>query len=145
MTDPTKGGADKVPQNDKASDGKGAEPATAGAAPLAETKPETKPKTKRERYYVVGPGSVRFGGQTYAALDKVDLTAEEAASLGESVKPGAPPKAATDDIEKRTAGTYEVAGPGQVMFEGVARSKGFELKLDAVEARKLGTAVIPSG
>jgi hypothetical protein len=111
------------------------------AADKAKAEAEAKAKAAaRKPFHVVGPGSVLFGGEGYPAGSLLELTAEEAAGLGEAVAAGKP-KPAPRAIEKRVAGRYRVAGPGLVQWGGRPREKGFELDLSAEEARSLGAAV----
>jgi hypothetical protein len=99
-----------------------------------------KAAAQRGVYYVVGPGSVGFGGKVHAAGSKLKLTDEEALSLGDAVAEGEPPPP-PEEIAQRSAGKYRVAGPGSLWHGGGLRDKGFQLDLSQEEARKLGAAV----
>ena len=129
----------------------GGAPAVKAEDPKAEPKVEetkaekasAKKVEKRSTFHVPGPGSVRVGGKTHGPGTELELTEDEAESLGESVAEGAaPPKA--EDIAKRKGGRYKVAGPGCVWFDGRMREKGFELTLSEEDARSLGAAVTPA-
>jgi hypothetical protein len=106
----------------------------------AKAKAEAEAKEPKVTFHVVGPGAIMVGGEKYSAGKSLQLTKDEAKSLGPAVKAG-PAPAAPEEISKRKNGDYVVAGPGCVWFEGKAREPGFPLRLTAEEAKKMGDAV----
>lgn len=144
MTEAEKAAAEakaKAAEADEKAKAQAAADEKARAAKAAEDK---KANAKRARFHVVGPGSVTFGGATYAKGDELELTQAEATSLGAAVAPGFAP-AAPEDVSKRKAGRYRVRGPGSVWHSGKLREKGAELELDELDARTLGATVEPVG
>ena len=107
-------------------------PATASTAPVAQ----------KQTYTVAHIGSVSVGGNILGPGSEVQLSADEAASLGTSVFPGkAKP---VDDFSKRKAGMYQVAKERNFCKDGKFLGAGELLELDATEARKLGDAIEPA-
>jgi hypothetical protein len=107
-------------------------PATASTAPAAQ----------KRTYTVANIGSVSIGGNIFGPGAEVQLSAEEAASLGTSVFPGkAKP---VDDFSKRKAGMYQVAAERNLCKDGKFLGPGELLDLNAQEAQKLGDAIEPA-
>lgn len=96
---------------------------------------------ERKLYTVKGPGSVIVGGQLVGAGTQLQLTADEAASLGDALMLGKPPP--KDVVAERKAGKYEVAPNRNLWSGGEMRGAGFQLTLEAKEAQSLGDAVQP--
>lgn len=109
-----------------------------GKAPQAD-----KAKAKRTTFHVVGPGSVTFGGKNHPAGALLQLTDDEALSLGEAVAEGKAPQAPVA-IAKRAGGKYRVAKERSIWHGGKHRLPGFELDCDEAEARSLGDAIEPA-
>jgi hypothetical protein len=137
MSDPAKSGADKAPEtkpDNQPPKGDSSKDAKSGADKAPEP---------RQKYHVVGPGSVTFGGKAYQARSKIELTDAEAEDLGEAVKLGPPPKIVTpEEIASRTAGKYKVVGPGTLWHGGKLRNPGYEFDADQDEARSLGATIV---
>jgi hypothetical protein len=114
---------------------------TKTTAPQGPAKPTPTP---RKDYRV--QSAVRVGKETHHAGDVVSMTEDDAASVGEAVTSTLiVPK--TEQISRRKAGLYEVAGPGSVWTtlpgeeKGRAHGPGTLLELDEQTARDLGEAV----
>lgn len=106
-------------------------------APVVEPK-ETE-ETKRKRYRVVGPGSVRADGKTHQIGSTVELTDADAYTLGDAVSEGDKPEPA--DTNKRAAGKYRVADGHSVRLGGRTYGPGETLELSEQDARSLGKSL----
>ena len=107
---------------------------------MADNKPQAQPAQQpkgpeTEIYRVVGPGSVLHKGEAYAAGDPIELTKEDADSLGELVESADSPQFVP--IGKRGDGLYQVVGPGSVLSGGKAYGPRATLRLSAEEANSI--------
>ena len=90
-------------------------------------------------YQVLGPGSVLFGGKSYGPGDPIELTREDAKSLGKLVESADSPQFIP--IGKRVDGLYEVVGPGCVLSGKKAYGPGETVHLTADDANSVDVAL----
>jgi hypothetical protein len=96
---------------------------------------------EKKLYTVNGPGSVTVKGQMFTAGSEIELSKEDAASLGDAVMIGKARPA--DVIARRKAGRYVVTKERSLWTEGKMQTAGFVVELSEDEARKLGDTVEP--
>jgi hypothetical protein len=100
-------------------------------APEAPAAPVAEPEGLKP-YHVRGPGAVFYGGKGHAPGAALNLSDEDAASLGDFIAPGHRPKQV--DPKNPVAGKYKVTHHGSIWRGGKAHTAGAVLDLSAQEA-----------
>lgn len=147
---PQSGGFDR--QTEEQTGGRHDQAPAAPAAPQPATEAK-QPEPTTDIYHVVGPGPLlrvqrikrpdgRVLKQTVAigVGELVELTPEEAKSLGKAVALGEPPPPPPPASERK-AGRYRIRGPGSVMVKHKLCRPGEVIDLSAEDAQGLGDQV----